>query len=313
MRKFSVTKKVTLPEKSLEDFLNLGEAEVLAYLESLSDQIGLVKYKQFDLEYSNNTTYTLRNSVPQRLSNSEELVFCYQIYLLIQLYRLDKLEDVSFRGEDRKGNILDFDFLLGEFAIIPVIKAITSSRPIFIDVTLLKGMGANKHRTSFHIQAVSQLLDESSETEILGHFKFLSSKVGFVDCSSEYQDLGPGLPQLYVEKNFFRQSLHHLQRLVVCYQMHLLVERYLLEGLDLVDIEVLLHDGKTIAGFNTYSKNFEISKLANFAKTYGGIRYFNITFKKTNKNRIDKVHANNSVIEAWLTKHVNDVFSQSFK
>ena len=312
-RKNFTTSKSNLPEISLIDFLNLGEAHVLDYLETLSAQIGFAGYKQADPSCFNNTTYTRRIFVPEGLNNSQELVFCYEIYLLIQLYGLQKLQDVSFQGTDRDGKRLNFDFLLGEFALIPVIKAIVSSRPISIDLTLWKGMKVDKRRTSFHIQAVSQLLEESSETEILEHFKFISIKIGLVDCSSEYRDLGPGMPQLCVERNFFTQALHPLQRLAVCYQLHLLVERYLLEELDLVDIEVLLHDGKTLLGFNTYPKNFEISKLANFVKAYGGIRYFNITFKRPNKNSICKVHANNSVTEAWLTKHVNDVLSQSLK
>lgn len=304
---FSTVSKITI-----KDLINSDQAEVLAYLEGLSAQIGVLDFGQDEVEHPNSTKYTQRNSVPQELLSIEEkLVFSYQMYLSIKLYRLDKIQKVSIWGVNKNDSILKFDFLLEDFTINRVIEVITSSNIIFFNITLLKGFNITKsYRSTFKEQAVKQFVAEPSETEILEHLEFLRIKTGFYNIPHEYTCHGPN-ESYYTVRNFLVQESGPSRNLVACYQLHLLVKRYLLEGFDLVEIGGLLQDGSNTVGFNTYLKNFKISDLVNFLTAGEGMRTFNITLKIPKLQPIREVHADDSTLEAWLTTHVNDVINQS--
>ena len=313
LQRFEIKKYSSFKKKTLNNLINSSEAEVLAYLEGLSAQIGVLNFGQDEVEHPNSTKYTQRNSVPQEMNIEEKMVFSYNIYSSIKLYKLDKIQDVSVWGVNKNESILKFDFLLEDFTINRVIEVITSSNLIFFNITLLKGFNITKScRSTFKEQAMKQFIAESTETEILKHLDFLQTKIGFYNIPHDYTCHGPNL-SYYTVRSFPVQESGSLRTLVTCYQLHLLVNRYRLEGFYLMEIGGLLHDGSNTVDLNTYLENFKLSDLVNFLTEGDGMRTFNISLKLPNGQPTRKMPANESTLEVWLTRHVNDVLDQTIK
>ena len=122
-------------KKKFEEILKtLNDKELMDLLQIMSDKIGFIEvFSKCKLDKSKNFYIEKHISIPRVLTKLQTMVFTYQIYLLINMYKTENLVDfLSFEGVySNEKSTVNLNFVLTESGIrkflkIAVLNDITS-------------------------------------------------------------------------------------------------------------------------------------------------------------------------------------------